>query len=168
MIQRITAEYMANVKRKNVLALDIAEHCGFYSIYGYGSWWFPNTDKAPKYMGNDYQQHKRFRETLMKFIQDHDIKIIGAEDVNVGTHFAALRKLSQFQGVLFEVCATMGVPVVLFNVVKIKAFATGKGRATKEEMMEACKRRWHIDPEKDDNASDAAAIFFYLCERYKL
>ena len=91
-----------------------------------------------------------------------------AEDMNVGSQFSALRKLSQFQGVLYEVCATLRVPLIVANVVAIKKFATGKGNATKQEMIEAARRRWKYDCEQDDNLADAMHIFHYITKRYNI
>lgn len=165
---RLTSEYMECVERKNVLALDCATKTGFYSVYGYGTWKFPNDEHAPKSAGPGYQQHKAFHDCVADFVRRHGIKVIAAEDVNVSSKFMALRKLSQFQGVLHYTCAELGIPLVLFNVTNIKRHATGKGNATKQEMMEAAARRYKIDVEGDDNAGDAAHIFFYFCERYNI
>lgn len=165
---KLTADYMANVKRKNVLALDCATTTGFYSIHDYGSWTFPSDEAAPKKLGPDYQQHKAFHDKIVEYVKEHDIKVIAAEDVNVGTKFNALRKLAQLQGVLYYTCAELGIPLVVFNVTNIKKHATGNGRATKAEMMAAAAKRYHIDAEGDDNAGDAAHIFFYFCHRYQI
>lgn len=167
-MQKLTEEYVAQLERKNVLALDCAEHTGYYSTHGYGTWYFPSDAKAPKKLGEDYQQHKCFRETIMKFVQENNIKVIASEDVNVGKHFNALKKLSQFQGVLFELCATLDIPLIVFNVSEIKRWATGDGNASKQKMMEYAIKRWHIDPEGDDNVGDATHIFFHFIHRYKL
>lgn len=168
MRQTLTEEYLSGITKKNVLALDMAEHCGYYSHYGYGTWYFPNTDKAPKKLGGNYQQHKCFRETVMQFIKEHGIKVVAAEDVNVGSKFMAVRKLSEFRGVLYEVCATLNIPLVFFNVSNIKKWATGNGNADKKMMMEYAIKRWHIDPEGDDNVGDATHIYFYFIHRYNI
>lgn len=168
-MQQITEEFIKSLTKRDILALDCAIHTGWYTAgHGYGTAYFPNTDKAPKKMGDDYQQHKAFRDWIKDMVHKHNIKLIVAEDVNVGTQFSALRKLSQFQGVLYEVCATLKVPLLVENVAAIKRFATGKGNASKQEMMEAAIRRWHIDPEGDDNIGDAAHIFYYLIKRYNI
>lgn len=168
MRQQLTEEYLQGIGKRNVLALDVAEHTGYYSMGEYGTWHFPNTDKAPKKLGEDYQQHKCFRETIKQFIQTHDIKVVAAEDVNVGSKFMAVRKLSEFRGVLYELCASLNIPLVFFNVTAIKRWATGSGNADKKKMMEYAIKRWHIDPEGDDNVGDATHIYFYFIHRYKI
>ena len=168
-MQQITEEFIKSLSKRDILALDVAQHTGWYTAgHGYGTVYFPNTEKAPKKYGDDYQQHKAFRNWVKDMIMKHHIRLVVAEDVNVSANFTALRKLSQFQGVLFEICATMKVPLLVENVMAIKRFATGKGNATKEEMMEAAIRRWKIDPEGDDNIGDAAHIFYYLLKRYNI
>ncbi len=168
MRQKITEEFLDTIKKSNVLSLDIAEHCGYYSTHGYGTWYFPPTERAPKKLGEDYEQHKAFRDTVKNFIIEHDIKVVAAEDVNVGTRFMALRKLSELRGCLLELCAELNVPVVFFNVTNIKKWATSDGRADKKKMMEYAVKRWKIDPENDDNVGDACHIFMYFIHRYDI
>ena len=59
------------------------------------------------YARNNNKQHKAFRDTLIDFIQRNGIKQIVAEDVSVNNHFTDTRKLSEFRGILFEVCDTL-------------------------------------------------------------
>ena len=166
-MKQITEEFVASISRKDVLALDIATHCGYYNIYEHGMVKFPNNDKAPKYLGDDYGQHKAFRKWVIEMIEKHHVKIIVAEDLIMGHGYMDMRKLGEFHGILHEVCETYDIPLVKINPVSLKAWATGKGNADKKMMMDACRKRWHIEP-CDDNESDAAHLFFYLCQRYKL
>lgn len=167
-MQKLDKEYCSSLKRKNVLALDVATRCGYYSIFDYGTWHFPKNDcREALKRGPQYAQHKAFRETLVNFIKDHDIKVVAAEDVVFG-HFIDFRKLCELRGIMLEVCETLNIPIVLFSPSDIKKFATGKGNASKEQMIEFAAKRWKIDPEKDDNVADSAHIFFYFCKRYGL
>lgn len=166
-MQTITEEYLTSLTRKNVLALDVATHCGYYSVYGYGTQVFPNNDKAPKKLGPDYGQHKSFRQWLINKITNENVRLIAAEDVIYG-HFIDFRKLCMLRGILFEVSETMDIPLITFKPSDIKKWTTGNGNADKKKVMEAVCRRFKIDVEGDDNAGDAAAIFFYVCRRYNL
>lgn len=168
MKQQLDAEYIEGLKKQNVLSLDIAEHTGYYSVYEYGTWYFPPTEKAPKRYGENYQQHECFYQTIKDFILQHNIKAIVAEDVNVGSRFMAVRKLSEFRGVLFKLCAELNIPLVFINVTQLKRWATGSGNADKKKMMEYAVKRWKIDPEGDDNVGDATHLFFYFINHYKL
>ena len=77
------------ITRDNVLSLDIAEHCGFYSTHESGTWNF--TQKKSK---NAVRQHQVFYDTIVEFIRKHNIKLIIAEDVCVSTHFISVNYLN--------------------------------------------------------------------------
>lgn len=167
-MQKIDEEFISKLSKREVLSLDIAEHTGYYSTHGYGTWHFPPTDRAPKKLGSEYEQHRQFYLTIKNFILEHRIKVVAAEDVNVSKNFMAIRKLSEFRGVLYALCAELNVPIVFFNVTQLKRWATGSGNADKKKMMEYAVKRWHIDPEGDDNVGDACHIFFYFIHRYQI
>lgn len=149
--------------RSEVLALDIAIHTGYFSLAGRGTWDFTETLR-----NNNRKQHGAFRKTLMDFIQAHGIRQIVAEDVAVNNHFIDTRKLSEFRGILLEICDTLDLPEPVFiNPMTIKKFATGDGHADKAKMVKYCKLRWHTDP-VDDNEADATHIFFCFVKRFNL
>lgn len=151
------------ITRDNVLALDVAEHCGYYSVHESGTWDFTENKRR-----NDNKQHKAFRDTLIEFIQKYNIKQIVAEDVSFSTHFVSMRKLSEFRGILFEVCDTLNLPEpALINPRTLKKWATGNGGATKADMIRLCKLRWKTNP-VDDNEADATHIFYYYIKKFKL
>lgn len=149
--------------KEQVLGLDIATHTGYFSLAERGTWNFTESMRR-----NNNKQHAAFRNTLMDFIQKHGIKQIVAEDVNVNSHFTDTRKLSEFRGILLEVCDTLDLPGPVFiNTATVKKFATGDGRADKKKMMEFCRKRWKTEP-VDDNEADATHIFFYYVKKLKL
>ena len=152
------------ITRDDVLSLDVAEHCGFYSTHEYGVWNF--TQKKSK---GAIEQHLLFYNTLVDFIQKYNIKLIVAEDVCVSKHFIASRKLSEFRGILCLVCAQLGLPQPAFiNVSTVKKWATGDGKADKKKMMEFCEKRWGINVNGKDDLADAIHIFKYYVRIYKL
>ncbi|MBO5970043.1 MAG: crossover junction endodeoxyribonuclease RuvC [Clostridia bacterium] len=151
------------VTRENVLALDIATHTGYYSMHGSGTWNFTESMRR-----NNNKQHAAFRNTLIEFISQHNIKVIVAEDVSVNNHFTDTRKLSEFRGILMEICDTLDLPEPTFiNPKTVKKWATGNGNADKEMMMRFCKMRWKTNP-VDDNEADATHIFFYYIKKFNL
>jgi Holliday junction resolvasome RuvABC endonuclease subunit len=155
------------VRKNQVLALDIAEHCGYYSsVDNYGVAWFPNREKAPKYMGGDYDQYIAFADWLEKMIIDNNIRILAVEDLNFSRNALATIKLAQFHGVMLLVAAEMGVPVRYFNVKSIKKHTTGDGKADKKKMLEWAIKRYHLDFEGRDDACDAACVWFYFYHLY--
>lgn len=151
------------ITKDNVLALDIAVHTGFCHSTQSGTW-----NLEERVSRNNNKQHKYFRDILIAFIVDHDIKQIVAEDVNVSKFFNSMRKLSEFRGILLEVCDEMDLPEPEFiPVTTLKKYATNCGNASKEDMIEACKRRYNIDP-IDDNEADACHIYFHYLKKHKI
>lgn len=154
---------MDKLERIHILALDIATTTGYYSLHGSGVWNF--SERLSRIGG---KQHKAFRDTLMGFITEHDIRKIVAEDISVNKHFTDIRKLSELRGVLLEVCDELCLPEPEFvHVAALKKFATGNGRATKPEMMAACRSRYRFEPRSHDEA-DAFMLFQYYCRKWRV
>lgn len=166
-MQKLTEEYVKGLSRGDVMAFDVATHCGYYTIGDFGTKYFPNTEKAPKYLGSDYGQHKAFRQWLVELLTSHNIKAVAAEDVIFG-HFTDFRKLCEFRGILFEVCETLDIPIVTFKPSDIKKHGTGKGNADKKLMILFAEKRYKIEVGNDDNLADAIHIYMYFIHRYKL
>ena len=104
----------------------------------------------------------------MNFIREHAIRRIVAEDINVNNHFTDMRKLSEFRGILFEICDELDLKEPEFiNVATLKKWATGNGRADKAAMIRACEISYHYNP-PDDNAADACHLYYYYCRKYRL
>ena len=149
--------------RDEILGLDIATMCGYYSTRESGAWNFYESKAR-----NDNKQHKVFRDTLIGFIRKYGIHQVVAEDINVNNHFTDMRKLSEFRGILLEVCDELDLPEPAFiNVATVKKFATGNGRATKIDMIHACVEKYGYRPRTDDEA-DAFWIYRYYCHKYRI
>lgn len=161
------AAYIKALTRKDILALDIAKTTGYYSYYSNGIWKFPNTSEAPMYLGYNYEQMGCFTDTVCNYIQEHDIKLVVAEDVIQGKGRAWI-KLANFQGCLFNACYEMGIPEpYLINPTSLKRFATGNYMASKQEMVNAAQTRWHENI-SDNNIADACHLYKFFCKRYDL
>ena len=151
------------IGKEHVLALDIATHTGYYSVHESGTWNFTESKKR-----NNFRQHKDFRDTLLSFIKDYGILQVVAEDVNVNNHFCDMRKLSEFRGILLEISDELSLPEPIFiNVATLKKWATGNGRATKTDMVQACIDKYRYTP-VDDNAADACHLFHYYIRKYRI
>ena len=149
--------------REDVLAMDIATHTGYYSTHGSGSWNFIESK-----VRNDNKQHKAFRDTVMDFIVDNNIKQVVAEGVNVGTHFCAVKMLSEFHGILLEICDELNLPEPEYvNVTTLKKFATGNGKANKLDMIKAAKERYNFCAKNDDEC-DAFWLYRYYCNKHRI
>ncbi|MDR1089804.1 MAG: hypothetical protein LBL79_01900 [Prevotella sp.] len=156
----------SKVTLDNVMSVDIATHTGYYSTHGSGTWDFTESMRR-----NNNKQHQAFRETLIDFIQKYNIKQIVAEDVSCGrsmSQFKATVKLSEFRGILMEICDSLDLPEPVFiNLKTVKKWATGNGNADKEMMIRFCKTRWKTNP-VDDNEADATHIFMYYIRKFNL
>ena len=149
--------------RKEVLALDIATHTGYFSVHEAGTWNFTESRRR-----NGNRMHGAFRTVLVSFIRAHGIRRVVAEDVSVNRYFYDMRRLSELRGILIEVCDSLGLPEPEFvNPAVLKKWATGNGHATKAQMVAACKERYGIIP-VDDNAADACHLFHYYIRRHRL
>ncbi|WP_425384985.1 crossover junction endodeoxyribonuclease RuvC [Wolbachia endosymbiont (group A) of Sturmia bella] len=67
-----------------------------------------------------------------------------------------------FLAVLSAWCEENHIPYQGVNVKTIKRFITGKGNASKSEVIEAVKEKGGLP--KDDNESDALALMFYVMD----
>lgn len=149
--------------RKEVLALDIATHTGYFSVHEAGTWNFTESRRR-----NGNKMHGAFRTVLVSFIRAHGIRRVVTEDVSVNRYFYDMRRLSELRGILLEVCDSLGLPEPEFvNPAVLKKWVTGDGHATKTQMVAACKERYGIIP-VDDNAADACHLFHYYIRRHRL
>ena len=149
--------------RKEVLALDIATHTGYFSVHEAGTWNFTESRRR-----NGNRMHGAFRTVLVSFIRAYGIRRVVTEDVSVNRYFYDMRRLSELRGILLEVCDSLGLPEPEFvNPAVLKKWATGNGHATKAQMVAACKERYGIIP-VDDNAADACHLFHYYIRRHRL
>ena len=152
----------SSITRNDILALDVAAHCGYFSLHEAGTWNLTESRRR-----NDNKMHGSFRALLIDFIRKHGIKQIVAEDVSMNRHFYDLRRLSELRGVLLEVCDELNLPEPEFiNPTTLKKWATGDGHATKSQMVDACKK-YGVVP-VDDNAADACHLFYYYIRKYRL
>ncbi|GAA6256138.1 hypothetical protein F070042J6_19900 [Bacteroides sp. f07] len=160
-------EYRASensiLTREQVLALDIATHTGYFSLHEAGTWNFTESKRR-----NGNKMHGAFRTMLLAYMRRYDIRQVVAEDVAVNRHFYDLRRLAELRGILLEVCDELDLPEPEFvNPATLKKWATGDGRATKEQMIRACKSKYGIVP-VDDNAADACHLYHYYIRKYRI
>lgn len=167
-MKKLSPEYLSSLRTRDVLSLDPAEHCGYHSVYGSGTKYFPPTDKAAKKYGENYGQMKNFREWLCKFIEEHHVKVLVSEALDGGgKSWVSMRKLANFHGIIQEVSESHDIPLYYVNQKSLKHWATGNGNASKELMVEYCKKRWRIEP-IDDNEADAIHLFYNFCKLFQI
>lgn len=149
--------------RNDVLALDIATRTGYFSLHEAGVWNFTESKRR-----NGNKMHGAFRAMLIAYMRRYGIRQVVAEDVSVNRHFYDMRRLAELRGILLEVCDELELTEPEFvNPTTLKKWAAGDGRATKAQMIAACKSRYGIVP-VDDNAADACHLFYYYIRKYGL
>ena len=90
-------------------------------------------------------------------------ELIGYEDVKRHTGTLAAHAYGGYLGVIQKYSHYYDIPIKPYGVGEIKKHATGKGNATKQEMIAAYVKRWGIAP-IDDNEADALAILSKMVE----
>jgi Holliday junction resolvasome RuvABC endonuclease subunit len=97
-----------------------------------------------------------FYRWLTQMIREHGINQVYFERVYAHKGVEAAHLYGYFMHTLAAVCEEHGIKCIGFSVGTIKKSMTGKGNATKEEMIVAARLRG-FDPQTDDEA-DALAI----------
>ena len=141
----------------STLALDLGTTTGFAwrvdkkgSVMS-GSWKF-----APKRHEDAGMRFVRFRTALDDMHAACQFTTIYFEEVRRHAGTSAAHIYGGFRAVLKAGCVDHGVAYQSVPVGEIKKFWTGKGNASKDEMIAEAVRRGH-SPE-DDNEADALAI----------
>lgn len=133
----------------NILALDPALHCGFAFSSGASGVW--DISRLP---------HASMYKTLSAF--SWPIDIIATEQASLGSHHIRTQQFhARLLGVIECYAEGCGIPVVLVNPASLKAWATGNGRAKKDQMMAAAKTQFG-KTFRDDNECDAWWVLKYV------
>ena len=106
----------------------------------------------------DSQRFLAFYQLLLKFM---DVDVVVFEAVGGGTKGRQTVLWNGYRATLLLWAQMMGKPVVPLSVGSIKKELAGKGNASKEEMIEACRTRGVVP--FDDNEADACGAFWAAC-----
>jgi len=132
-----------------VLALDIASTTGWCLDKGlYGTWNFKT--RKDESMG---MKLIRFRAKLKEFNELEDLQVIVYERP-AGRHANSIIHQAKLIAVLEEFCEQNSIDYRSYSATEIKKFATGKGNANKEAMINSAIDKWNYDGD-DDNEADA-------------
>ena len=104
----------------------------------------------------------RFRGWLEKVLEWGPEAVFYERAHHRGGHATEL--LVGFQTRVQEACAERGIPYSGVPTGTLKLFATGKGNASKEAMIEAARERWGVEPEDDNHADALLALAWGLKE----
>lgn len=132
-----------------VLALDIASTTGWCLDKGlYGTWNFKT--RKDESMG---MKLIRFRSKLKEFHELEKLDVIVYERP-AGRHANSIIHQAKLIAVLEEFCEENKIDYRSYSATEIKKFATGKGNANKEAMIDSAIDNWNYDGD-DDNEADA-------------
>jgi crossover junction endodeoxyribonuclease RuvC len=102
----------------------------------------------------------RFESRLLKFIRENSIEVI-AYELPSGRNINPIIHSSKLIAIIEKTCVENEVEYIEFSASEIKKFATGKGNANKEMMIEYARSLWGYEG-KDDNEADALHILHLL------
>jgi Holliday junction resolvasome RuvABC endonuclease subunit len=135
----------------NVLALDLGTKCG-WATYTNGS---IQCGTVKFDAGNRFAS---FNDTLCAIHKDHPLSAIAYEHVHRHAGTQAAHVYGGFWGILSMFSGANVVPLIAIGVGTIKKHATGKGNASKDQMIAAATAKWPDMAIPDDNAADALWI----------
>ncbi|GMG89649.1 hypothetical protein Cmtc_08690 [Cupriavidus sp. TKC] len=148
----------------NILALDLATKCG----WAYATRSGKRRGGTERFSSGKNQQNGQrwlaFRQWLCDVSREADgFHVVYYEDVRRHVSNLSARAYCGYLAILEAWCAINNVPMVGVGVGTVKKAWTGKGNATKDEMIaEATRRRLSV---MDDNHADALAILDYAVKQ---
>lgn len=139
------------MERMNILALDIATKTGWKTRTSSGVW-----DLKPNRGESEGMRVVRFKSKVKEIMELEDIDIVAYERP-AGFHKSSIMVASEMVGVLKDLCIEKKVELACYSATQIKRFATGKGNANKDKMVDAAvKAGYHP---QDDNEADAIHLY---------
>ena len=122
-----------------------------------------NDFKLSRFEGHG-MQFLKFKKFLTKLTEIVIPEIIVVEEVRRHLGVDAAHAYGGYLSHVASYCAEAGIPHTGVPVGTIKKHATGKGNASKEEMIEAANRLYPDQVIKDDNQADALCILNYAIQ----
>ena len=148
----------------NILALDPATHCGWAHSCGQSGTW----DLSIRRDESSGMRLIRFRSKLAEILNSTptDLVVFEAARCAIPKMQGAVTVQAEIQGVLKWYCEDNGINYRGFSSTEVKRHATGKGNASKAQMIAAAQEKWgsHIT---DDNEADALWILHLASEMYR-
>jgi hypothetical protein len=144
---------------RNILALDLATHCGWALQRRDGTISGGAENFSPRKSWVPGQRWVNFRSWLNLTLTTNDIGLIVYERVVFGQGHSSASAGDVYGGLraIMEMCAALrNVELDSVHVGTVKKFWTGDGRAKKPDMVAEAKRRGFHPV--DDNHADALAV----------
>lgn len=148
-------------KPKTRLAIDPGTKCGWAicvnGVYTAGTWKLGGRKSDGAGM-----RYMRLRKSLERILGEFEIFEVAYEEVRRHLGTDAAHVYGGIIAILTTWCEEKRIPYLGVPVGTIKKFATGKGNANKDAMVEAARREFvHVSVD-DDNQADALWILRYL------
>lgn len=143
-------------KQYNILAIDPATNCGWAmeteGELRYGQWTF--TLKKGMSPGMKWV---KFESMFLETVKFYNINMVAFELPMATMHAGAAIHHAKLNGIMEKVCADLDIDYVTYSPSEIKKFATGKGNAKKDQMIQAAKESLGYQGD-NDNEADALWI----------
>lgn len=144
---------------KNLLALDVATNTGWCDSTSSGCWDF-TVKKSKRNPQHPYSKLHNFKTTLEKYLDEHpEVDTIISERVS-GLFKNALISLGAMLGIVQLVCFERNLNHVEYVSTELKKWQTGKGNASKSEMVKSVQQKYSVTA-TDDNQCDAIVLYYY-------
>ena len=141
-----------------ILSLDLGTHCGWKigdrTFTLSGVWEFGNS----RFEGGG-MRFVKFRKALIDLTEKLTPDLVVYEEVRRHLSTDSAHVYGGLQATLTAWCETTGLPYQSVPVQTIKKFATGRGNASKTDVI-AAMQSWGLQP-RDDNEADAMALWEY-------
>ena len=135
----------------NVLSLDIATKTGWKTKSSSGVW-----NLKPNRGESEGMRVVRFKAKVKELIKLEEISLISYERP-AGMHKSSIMVASEMVGVLKDLCIECKINLACYSASEIKKFATGKGNANKQAMIDSAIELG-FSPQ-DDNEADAIHLY---------
>ncbi len=161
-------------KHHRVLALDLATTTGWAKldngILSCGIEKFVRrTGRRSKEDEHDGIQFSRYEIWLWRLLGELQPDFVFFEEPAGGIGGKTALKCIGWKVLTMACCARKGIPMAGVHASTLKKYATGSGRADKEEMMHVAARKFVGLEIPDDNAADAIHILCYgMSSKYQL
>jgi len=140
------------MKTMNILALDQASNCGWCTKTASGVWDF-NTRKDE----SSGMKMIRFKSKLKEVCTLEEINLVVYERV-AGFHKNSIIHAAKMVAIIESYCEENGIAYKAVSATEVKKYATGKGNANKDKMIEAAQSKLGYLG-NNDNEADAMWIY---------
>jgi len=151
---------------QTILAIDLGTTSGWAARGGYSKHISSGTISfKPQRFEGGGMRFLRFKRWLTEIKQSYDgIDALYFEEVRRHASTDAAHVYGGFMATLTAWCEHHNIPYQGVPVGTIKKHATGKGNASKEQMIEAAQLRNHAPV--DDNEADALALLYWAVDQH--